>query len=259
VNCFAHFFSFDFYLLCFVRFVSLPPCRDFLRGRCERVTDCKYAHDVNEQQRQMAMGGAGAATGGAAGYGAGNGYGAQPSYGGYGQTDGNGVYAAQGEQTYAPSSPSRAPGLDGDESGSHAPLSNAGSSRKRGRDDGETDREGAETTSAAEDAAAAFGGEAGDERPSKQHKAGGGEEEQSESAEDGAKPAEASSALLDGVTRGADGKDLGSESSIGGIEGGPNVATPASAGEAGGQIDAGVADVSTAPGDAAGPSGAPGF
>lgn len=229
------------------------------------MTDCKYAHDVNEQQRQMALGGAGgAAAGGAGGYGAGSsGYGAQPSYGGYGQTDGNGVYAAQGEQTYPPSSPSRAPGLDGDEGG-HAPLANAGSSRKRGRDDAEPESADRETTSAAEDAAAAFGGEAGDERPSKQHKAGGGEEEAEREggadAEDGAnKPAE-TSALLDGVTRGADGKELGSDSTIGGIEGGPDVATAASvAGESGGQIDAGAADVSTAPGDAAGPSGAPGF
>lgn len=227
---------------------SLPPCRDFLRGKCERVSDCKYAHDVAEQQRHMAQAAAGGDVAGAGAYGSVGGYGAASSAPYGGAAPGTGYGAHSYEDQPAP----RAPGVDDD-----SMPANAGSSRKRGRDDGEADN--AEAGNEAEAAAAAPGTEGEDsatatERPAKQHRVTDDKADSNKpSTEKTAEP----SALLADSTRGADGKELSGDSHIATIEGGPNVASHSAASDVaqgGGQLNAGQGSVNVSPAGAGAPS-----
>jgi len=163
---------------------------------------------------------------------------------GYGVPAGSGGYAGYGygADSAHPSSPPHAPGLEG-EDGVHAPLANAGSSRKRGRESDDNAPEGSGDQGEGINVIAAEGDD--DHRPSKQARGGNDDTD-----------AATSSSLLDGINRGADGKSLDdSGKSIGGIEGGPSVGSGTAVEEGGGQLDAGSADVSTGPGDAAAPAG----
>lgn len=239
----------------FVSFSSLPPCRDFQRGRCDRINDCKYAHDRNDQTAAQVMLQAMAAYNGEpsgmhssaafavpSAYSGGQ-YGGAYSYGGYSSL------AAPGTEVSSAVSPSKAaPG----ESDATAPVA---SGRKRAREDANEDAPAPADADAA-DGSIPYVGDSTDptassdaERPAKQQKS---------SHPDGPDdvPARDPSSLLDGVSRGPDGRSTDG-STIASIEGGPDPAALASGeggADVGGQIDAGQVAADVAPASATAPA-----